>query len=218
MKRDLRCKLTVAQEKAAARRYALGSNIKAIAAELGVGAWCIREAARRHGAVIRDRGGRARDYTKSELRDIASRWRQGESQTAIASAHGTHQVIVSRLLRQAGLTPEIRRPRGPTHGSWKGGRVVLGSGYIGVMLDSTDPMASMRHRMGYVLEHRLVMARKLGRPLTSKETVHHINGDRSDNRLRNLQLRNGRHGKGTVLRCADCGSHNIEHAPIAAKD
>lgn len=45
-----------------------------------------------------------------------------------------------------------------------------------------------QNKRGYVAEHRLIYEKYLGRFLDSKEVIHHINGNREDNRLENLQL------------------------------
>ncbi|MDX3521956.1 HNH endonuclease [Streptomyces scabiei] len=44
------------------------------------------------------------------------------------------------------------------------------------------------NRHGRILEHRKVLADKLGRPLRPGESAHHKNGDRLDNRPENLEL------------------------------
>lgn len=88
-------------------------------------------------------------------------------------------------------------------------RVVTDGGYALVRIRLDDPMASMARKIsthfGYVLEHRLVLARKLDRPLMDHETVHHRNGARLDNRPDNLELRVGQHGRGaTEAHCSTC--------------
>jgi hypothetical protein len=55
-------------------------------------------------------------------------------------------------------------------------------------------------RQDDIYEHRYNMQQKIGRPLRAEETVHHINGDRTDNRIENLELFISRHGPGQRAR------------------
>lgn len=83
---------------------------------------------------------------------------------------------------------QSERQRGSSNHMWKGGRPKTANGYIYILLQPSDPLYCMANRSGYVMEHRLVMARAIGRPLGQWENVHHLNGIRPDNRIENLEL------------------------------
>lgn len=74
--------------------------------------------------------------------------------------------------------------------NWKGGRRLHPRGYIMLSILSTHLFASMRTKRNEIAEHRLIMAEHLKRPLKTREHVHHINGNKSDNRIENLELVN----------------------------
>ena len=79
-------------------------------------------------------------------------------------------------------------------------RWVTKTGYVMIRVYPEDFFHPMAGNNGYVAEHRLVVAKDLGRSLHRWEIVHHINGNKGDNRRENLQLvSNARHLQITIL-------------------
>jgi hypothetical protein len=91
----------------------------------------------------------------------------------------------------------ILKNRGKNHWNWKGGEYKNKRGYI--MTYNPDHPLNLNK---YVLKHRAVMEKHLGRYLDREECVHHVNGIKDDNRIENLMLV-GRphHGEITCPHC-----------------
>ena len=74
--------------------------------------------------------------------------------------------------------------KGKNNSRWKGGRYIDKSGYVLIW----KPDHPYRNRHNYIFEHRSVMEEYLGRYLDPKESIHHINKRKGDNRIENLLL------------------------------
>ena len=106
----------------------------------------------------------------------------------IADECGVGFTTISRWLERF----EIREKRpynGDRKGSkapfWRGGRYKDNrSGYIYVY----SPDHPFKKKGGYVLEHRLVMEKFVGRHLRANEIIHHRNKIKDDNRIDNLEI------------------------------
>ena len=85
---------------------------------------------------------------------------------------------------------------------YKGG-TTYDKGYRQILVETTDPFHPMAASNRYAPEHRLVMAKHLGRCLQPWEHVHHRNGIRDDNRLENLSIVLSSSHNGEV-RCPYC--------------
>lgn len=85
---------------------------------------------------------------------------------------------------------------GEANPNWRGGRVKASNGYVLVRVGTDHHLADVR---GYAYEHRVVAEELLGRQLEPGEQVHHINGERTDNRPENIEIK------------ASKAWHSVEH-------
>lgn len=208
--RNMRATFNAERASEIRREYEGGASLTELAAKHGGSHVSIKRAIRASGGTVVPVSPALSESEKATILDMVSK---GVSQMKVSLHLGRSQASVTRYCRAQGV--RNGKATGASHGRWRGGRIKDTSGYWRVRLDPADPLAEMRLHDGYVSEHRLVLARKLGRPLLRSETVHHIDGDKGNNAPENLQLRQGKHGKNVVLVCRACGSHDVGPEQIA---
>jgi len=90
----------------------------------------------------------------------------------------------------------LKASTGGKNKNWKGGRAVTEEGYVTTQVNGKR-----------VLEHRHVMETYLGRPLTNKEIIHHLDENKQNNVIGNLEV---------TMRDIHTSRHNIK-TPVIKK-
>jgi len=125
---------------------------------------------------------RGASFQKKELVDMIEI--QKLQQWKVAEILGVHKATVLRWCKLWNIKCQRTGPRGgDQHHAWKGGTKIV-NGYKYVYMPNHLNCTKNK----YVLEHRLVMEKKLGRLLHKKEIVHHIDGNPLNNIPENLDL------------------------------
>ena len=99
----------------------------------------------------------------------------------------------------------IKGNTGSHNVNWQGGRIVDKDGYILVKLPPDDFFLPMADHLRYVREHRLVIAKRLGRCLQPWEIVHHKG-------IRYTDIRNKSDNLEDNLEMTTSGAHSRDHS------
>ena len=122
----------------------------------------------------------------AEYEIICQEYINGLDTVKLAKKYGVKPPSIRKILIKFGIprrnaSEKQRGERNHRYGkrstAWKGGRRIKHDGYVSIWIGCK-----------YEYEHRMIMQKYLGRDLTPDELVHHIDGDKTNNKIENLEI------------------------------
>lgn len=193
--------------------YKNGVKVEELCKKFDTTYYILKQVARENGFSLRGKGPQPKKRDMDLISKFIEHWKNGISQELIAAEYNVTQDFVSKMIRKFMPENEYKNCSKYNRKITKG-RIIHDAGYVMLRLEKSDPFFDMVNGNGYVMEHRYIMAKKLGRCLLPSEQVHHKDGSRLNNCEDNLQLRIGNHGVGVCYKCSKCGSTELEPIEI----
>lgn len=122
--------------------------------------------------------GRKLSVPEPDINELCRLYIDGWSSLKLAKYYGVSKYTILRRLRVTGIKRRNVRISGSMHPNWITGKIINKDGYIKLNVGGGKR----------VFEHKFIMEQHLGRKLIKPEEIHHINGDKQDNRIENLEL------------------------------
>lgn len=124
-----------------------------------------------------------KEYQDKEI--LEKTYKQFNSMQKTADFFGVSKKLILNYMKKFDIPRREwkAKPKIKKIDTYHKGYIITHNGYKLIKAPENHPKKDCK---GYVREHILIMEQSLGRYLTDDEVVHHINGNKLDNRIENL--------------------------------
>lgn len=131
-------------------------------------------------------------WTENEVKILKENYNKVSNEALCSLIPNKSSLGIYKKARKLGIrkNPDIEylnrslARRGNKGSNWKGGKKITSKGYVALLIPEHERADSS----GYVLEHIYVFEKETGIKIPQNCCIHHLNGNKADNRIENLCL------------------------------
>lgn len=165
------------------RLYKKGIRVKELSKKFKCGPEYVRNILKSEGVKLIPPWEYNRRFSENNIKKLLFLYKSGRTAKSLVKVFGVSDGTIRKYIKR------FSKMRSKSQQQYKGKKWKNKEGYLVVHVKENQrhliPNSSDRLTM---LEHRLIMSKYLNRALLRHEHVHHKNGKRDDNRIKNLEL------------------------------